>query len=244
MTLLSGINALRTSGALVLAGAVLSGPVAVFGVARTAPQPAWSDVTTFVAHYHPVQVLPYVLGYVLLAGFVLFSAACHDLAGPSMRARASAALVFTGIYAALVFTNYTVQLGFVPRILDERPDYLSVLTMANPASFAWFLEMFGYAAMGVATCLVAPIFGGSRRGRTVRCLLVANGVFSVIGAACVAIVDRWVFSSAGLVSFAGWNLLIVVCFLLITMAPDGAIAPVQGLPVPGAQRPGGERLKV
>lgn len=38
------------------------------------------------------------------------------------------------------------------------------LTMVNPESFAWSLEMFGYAAMRVATWLLAPAFGGSRRG--------------------------------------------------------------------------------
>jgi hypothetical protein len=38
---------------------------------------------------------------------------------------------------------------------------------------------------------------------------------SVIGAACTALFDRWVFSAAGLVSFAGWNLLIAACYLLI-----------------------------
>jgi hypothetical protein len=149
--LLSGRQALRTSGLLVLAGAVLSGPVAMFVVARVSPQPAWVDVSVFVDHYHPVQALPYVLGYILLAGFVFFSASCHALAAAPVRPRTSAALVFTGIYAALVFTNYTIQLGFIPRLLDERAAYLGALTMANPASFAWFLEMFGYAAMGVAT---------------------------------------------------------------------------------------------
>lgn len=37
-------------------------------------------------------------------------------------------------------------------------------------------------------------------------------------AACTAFFDRWVFSTAGLVSFAGWNLLIAVCSLLIAVA--------------------------
>lgn len=219
----SDTRALRTSGLLVLAGAVLSGPVAMLVVAQVSPQPAWVDVSTFVDHYHPVQVLPYVLGYILLSGFVFFSASCHAVTPASERPRTSAALVFTAIYAALVFTNYTIQLGFIPRVLDERPAYLAALTMANPESFAWFLEMFGYAAMGVATWLLAPSFGGSRRADIIRHLLIANGVVSIVGAACTALFDRWVFSAAGLVSFGAWNALIAVCFLLVAMTRGGGL---------------------
>jgi hypothetical protein len=143
-----------------------------------------------------------------------------------LQPRTSAALVFTGIYAALVFTNYTIQLGFIPRILNERPGYLAALTMANPGSFAWFLEMFGYAAMGVATWLVAPAFSGSRRADLIRYLLIANGVFSILGAACTALFDRWVFSAAGLASFVGWNLLVAACFLLIALTRGGGFGGV------------------
>lgn len=222
--LLSGNQALRTAAALVLMGAVLSGPVAMLVVAHVSPQPAWTDVSAFADNYHPVQALPYVLGYVLLAGFVFFCASCHALAAPPLQPRTSAALVFAGIYAALVFTNYTIQLGFIPRILNERPAYIAALTMANPASFAWFLEMFGYAAMGVATWLVAAAFRGSRRADVIRYLLIANGVLSILGAACTALFDRWVFSAAGLVSFAGWNVLIAACFLLIAITRGGGFS--------------------
>ena len=166
-------------------------------------------------------MLPYALGYLLLAGFVLFTAACHAAAAPPFRMRTTAALVFTGLYATLVFTNYTIQLAFIPRVLHDRPAYIASLTMANPASFAWFLEMFGYAAVGVATALVAPGFSGTPRGDVVRVLLVANGLISVVGAVCTAMFDAWVFSTAGLVSFVCWNLLIVVCFGLIAVTPDG-----------------------
>jgi len=227
IALLRGTQALRTSAALVLLGTVLSGPVAMLVVARVSPQPAWTDVRTFADNYHPVQSLPYALGYILLAGFVFFSASCHALAAAPLRPRTSAALVFTAIYAALVFTNYTIQLGFIPRVLSDRPAYISALTMANPASFAWFLEMFGYAAMGVATWLLAAAFRGSRRADVIRYLLIANGVLSIIGAACTALFDGWVFSAAGLVSFAGWNLLIAACYLLIAITSGGGL---DGLP--------------
>lgn len=222
--LAAGVRGLRASAVLVLAGVVLSGPVAMLVVSQAAPQPAWTGVGAFADNYRPVQALPYVLGYVLLVGFVLFAASCHALAGPGLRLRTSAGLIFTGVYAALVFTNYTIQLGFIPRVLKDRPAYIGDLTMANPSSFAWFLEMFGYAAMGVATWLVAPGFRGTRRADAIRYLLVGNGVLSIIGAACTALFDRWVFSTAGLISFAAWNLLIAVCYALIAVSSSGGFA--------------------
>ena len=220
----SSARALRVSAATIVAGALLSGPIAVLIVVAVAPQPAWTDVDAFARSYSPIQALPYLLGYILLGGFVMFAAVCHALGDSSMRLRTTAALVFTGVYAALVFTNYTIQLGYVPRIVAERPSFLGALTMSNPASFAWFLEMFGYAAMGVATWLVAPLFGGSRRGTLVRALLMANVVVSIVGAACTAAFDGWVFSTSGFASFAGWNILVIVCFATIAVSRDGALA--------------------
>lgn len=223
--LLSGITGLRFSAALVAIFAILSGPVAMVVVSLAAPQPPWNGVDAFVDSYSPVQALPYLLGYGLLAGFVLFAAACHALAPPALRLRTAASLAFTAIYAALVFANYTIQLGFVPRSLGGRPGFLAALTMANPSSFAWFLEMFGYAAVGLATWLVAPAFQGSRRAGVVRGLLVANGLVSIAGAALTALYDRWVFSASGLASFVAWNALIPICFAMIAISPDGTFLP-------------------
>jgi hypothetical protein len=79
--------------------------------------------------------------------------------------------------------------------------------------------MFGCAALGAATWLIAPGFRGGRRADLIRHLLVANGVVSIAGAACTALFDRWVFSGAGLVSFLAWNALVPVCFGLVAVAP-------------------------
>jgi hypothetical protein len=215
--------ALQASAALVLVGAMLSGPIAMLIVSAVAPQPEWTSATVFATHFHQIQNLPYLLGYFLLSGFVLFVASCHAIAVGSpqnqhLTARTSAALVWTAVYASVVFTNYTLQLGFIPRVLEFQPPYLSVLTMANPRSFAWFLEIFGYAALGVATWLVAPLFGTAKQhrfGRVVRRLLKLNGWVSLLGAVCTALLDGFVFTAAGLASFVAWNVLIAVCFYLI-----------------------------
>lgn len=215
---------LRLAAWLVAAGAFLSGPVAMLVVLKVAPQPRWSGVGSFVEHYHPIQGLPYLLGFLLLTGFVLFTAACHATAAGGRHAvRSAAALVFTSIYAALVFTNYTLQVGLVPRLLPHPADGIALLTMANPDSLAWFLEMFGYAALGVGLWLLAPLFPGPGRGRAIRWLLALNAVASIGGAAAIAAVEGWVFSPSGMVSFLGWNVLVVTCFLLVARSGSRSI---------------------
>jgi hypothetical protein len=213
-------RALRLASWMVVAGAVLSGPVAMVVVLRVAPQPAWSGVDPFVQHYHSIQGLPYLLGFLLLGGFVLFTAACHAAARGRHAVRTTAALVFLSIYGALVFTNYTLQVGLVPRLVPGAPDELSLLTMANPDSLAWFLEMFGYAALGVGLWLLAPLFTGPGRGRAIRWLLAVNAVASIAGAAAIATAEGWVFSRSGMASFLGWNVLVVACFLLLATARE------------------------
>lgn len=217
------LGPVRLAAGFVSAGALLSGPIAMAIVTLIGPQPRWSNADSFVAAYHPIQALPYLLGYLLLSGFVLFAVACHTAAAPRHRIRTTTALVFTTVYAALVFLNYTLQIGFVPRRLPDQPALAGALTMANPNSFAWFLEMFGYAAMGIATALIAPLFGGSRRGSVVRRLLYLNGLVSVVGAACTGRYESWVFSASGLTSFAAWNVVVICCFGLIAISRDAGI---------------------
>ena len=100
--------------------------------------------------------------------------------------------------------------------------------MANPDSLAWLLEMFGYAALGVATWLVAAGFGGGRWGTAVRLLLRGNGVLSVAGAIFTASIENFVFSMPALVAFFSWNALILVAFGLIAFGRE--TPPVGGRP--------------
>jgi hypothetical protein len=179
-----------------------------------------------------MQALPYVLGFPLLFGFVLFVAVCHASSGDKYRVRTSAAMILTAVYAAMVFVNYMLQIAFVPRILVTDPDLAAGLTMANPSSLAWLLEMFGYGALGLAMWLVSPLFSGSISLTWIRVLLVANAVMSVAGAAFVALYEGWVFSTGGLVSFFGWNVVVIVCFGMLAAQPGATVRGEQAVEGP------------
>jgi hypothetical protein len=211
-----------TSAGLTLAGALLSGPVS-FALVALHPQPPWQGVEAFARAYHPVQALPYLLGFLLVGGAVALIAALQALAPEGLRARATAAVAFAAAFAALVSLNYVVQTTFVPALArDHRPQdgpLLAALTLANPRALGWALEMWGYAVLGVATWLIAPVLSGAGRpGKAAAALFVANGPVSVAGALWTMLSPGWVMTGAGLAMFGAWNALFIAMLALALVA--------------------------
>lgn len=56
--------------------------------------------------------------------------------------------------------------------------------MAHPGSLVWALELWGYAALGLATWLLAPFFVGAGMERMARVSFTVNGPLSLLGALC------------------------------------------------------------
>jgi hypothetical protein len=204
---------------------VLSGPVGIV-IAGIHPQPAWSGPETFARAYHPLQTAPYFAGFLLVGGMVGLVAALAAFAREELRARAYAALGLAAAFAALVILNYTLQTTFVPALArawsPENGPLIAALSLSNPTSLGWALEMWGYAVLGVSTWLVAPIVRSSDAwGRTAAALFVANGPVSLIGGLLTALVPGWVMNGAGLSLFAGWNLMMAVMLISTIVAFHG-----------------------
>jgi hypothetical protein len=203
---LGGYGAIST-----MVGIVLSGPVAIVALNATFPQPAWVDAKTFVDNYHPSQALPYFGGFFLVGGYLVLGASLHALARDEDRPRASLALSFTTIYAALVFFNYVAQTTFIPalaqRYTADDASIVATFSMVNPKSLAWGLEMWGYGLLGVASWLFAVVFSGTRLERITAATFVANAIVSVATAFLTAIFPGWVMTPIGLGGFVIWNLL-------------------------------------
>jgi hypothetical protein len=87
--------------------------------------------------------------------------------------------------------------------------------MANPSSFCWANEMWGYGFLGVATWLMSVYY--VNRQRWIQYLLIANGVISIIGVAWTIKDIFWVLTTTGLVAYAIWNILMIVLTILIWM---------------------------
>ena len=211
-----------------LFGIVVSGPLAVWLVSSTHPQPAWSGPQQFVRHFHPVQIAPYPGGIVLVAAVILLIASLHALARPAQRALANAALIACAVFASLVFINYTVQFTVIPVLVHDydssQGPLLSALCMANPRSMAWALEMWGWGLFGVSSWLMAGVFDVGRAERAARIAFIANGPVSVAGALWMVVTPGWTMTDAGLVLFALWNVLLAVMASLSLVALRARLA--------------------
>jgi hypothetical protein len=209
----------RVGAIATLAGIVTSGPLAVAVVELTHPQPLWRNAEVFVQHQHWVQSLPYAGGILLVAGLVVLVAALHAMARPRERALTSIALVFVSIYASLVVLNYVLQTTFVPSLASRYSPMdapmLAALTMSNPRSLAWGIEMWGYAFLGLATWLVAPVFRGGRTERATSIAFALNGPLSIAGAVATVLSPGWEMTLGGLVAFGAWNVLLAVMASLV-----------------------------
>ena len=125
------------------------------------------------------------------------------------------ALVMGTVFFTLIFFNYSVQLVFIhQRIREIEVDapLISAFTMVNPSSMSWMLEMWGYGILGIALALLIPCYSGHS---LLRWLLGLNMVVSLAGAIWMIFDVQWLFTSAGLILYGVWNLLLVVILLLI-----------------------------
>ncbi len=205
-----------------LLGVLLSGPLAVALVAATRPQPPWHGAEVFARSYHPIQTGPYLGGIVLVAALVALLTSIHAMAREEQKVQTHMALVFTGVFATLIFFNYVVQTTFVPELArayeESNAPVIAAFSMANPTSLAWGIEMWGWGFLGVATWLVAPVFRGSRLERATALAFIANGPVSLLGGLWTVARPGWVLTSAGLVAFAIWNVLLALMASLALMA--------------------------
>jgi hypothetical protein len=195
-----------------LLGVLLSGPLAVLLVNTTHPQPRWRDAELFARNYHSIQLLPYAGGILLVAALIVLVSSLHASARASEKAMSGAALVFAGAFAAFIFFNYVAQTTFVPdlarRYEPANAPIIAALSMSNPRSLAWGIEMWGWGLLGVATWLLSPVFGRSRLERAAAVTFIANGPVSVAGALWTIARPGWVMTPAGLAAFAAWNVLL------------------------------------
>jgi hypothetical protein len=205
---------------LALAGFVLSGPVAVALVTTLHPQPQWQSAEYFVRYYHPLQLLPYLMGFVLVAGLLLM------MAGIYHRQQNEAdhgdegfyslmALCLAIVFSAVIFLNYIIQVVFVHQLASHyRPGYAPLITgftMANPASLGWTIEMWGYAVLGAATWMLSNIF----KPAYLKNLLRLNTLVSILPALWMIIDSEWMLTRTGMILYAGWNVLMIVILISI-----------------------------
>lgn len=214
-------SAAQASLALI-AGVLLSGPLALALVAAIHAQPSWSGAARFATEFHPVQLVPYLGGFLLVGASMWLVATLRVLTPFAHKSRATFAVALVAMFGALISLNYILQTTFVPSLVrpyrGENDLLIAAFSMANPRSLAWSLEMWGYAVLGASTWAAAGVFDRTRIERFAALSYVANGVTSIVGAIATICWPAWTLSLVGIVAFAAWNLLVVVMGVLTFVA--------------------------
>jgi hypothetical protein len=195
-------------------GIVFSGLVFPLLTMLVCPQPLWKDADLFVHSYNPLQTATFFCGYFLVIGSLLTFIVLYLSASQEKKVRALSALAVNVVFTAIVFLNYIIQTTYVPYLAVNNPpetDFvLAVLTMANPGSLAWALEMYGWGGIGLSFVFMAFIFEKGKYQSALKKLFLVNGICSVASAIMTSIDMNWLFSTAGLVALVVWNLLVLV----------------------------------
>ena len=218
---------------LSIVGIIASGPLALPVIAFVQAQPPWDGPALYVEHFHRIQTLPFYFGFLLVTGSILMLVSIYRLS--TRKAAALAALIFMSTGAAFAILNYVIQTTYIPTVVNayapELGSALTALSMANPTSLTWAMEMWGYGFMGLGTWLAAGFFGPSRLERITGILFVVNGVVSMLGALLISIDLGRVFSLAGLVGYGVWNIL----YLALAVAFFRVLAQRRSVDLGGSQ---------
>jgi hypothetical protein len=219
------LPSLRTGiygASMTVAGILLSGPLGLLLVWAVHPSPPWEGARVFVEHFHPIQTFPFFGGFALVFGYVMMIAAIHHIADEGQKTLTLIAVMFTTSFSTLIFLNYIAQTTLIPALAlnyDPAMDPLiSAFSLANPLSYSWAIEMWGYVFLGLATWCVAPVFQRNRFENATGTLLALNGLVSIAGALVTVVDLGWVMTTAGLLSYAVWNLLVLVMGIFVIVS--------------------------
>jgi hypothetical protein len=195
------------SALLMLVGLLLSGPATVAAVSVRFPQPvAWQGASAYARAFHPLQLVTYAFGFLILLGAVGLFSALLELAPREGRLPGVVALVFVAMFGSVIGVNYMFQLAVLrPAVAAGNTVAVEFLAFNNPASATMALEMLGYGFLGLATAAAAPLFPGPGRARRIRWLALANGLLSVVGTGLQA--AGLLGGLAGLAAYVLWNVL-------------------------------------
>jgi hypothetical protein len=200
-------------------GVIFSGLVFPALSMMLCPQPAWRDAALFADSFHPLQTATFFCGYFLVIGSLLTFITLFLLAEPVKKIWALSGLVINVVFTAVVFLNYIIQTTYIPYLAVNRPPELAhvlpVFTMANPGSFAWALEMYGWGGIGLSFVFMAFIFGQGRFEPVLKGLFLLNGICSVASALMTSVDMNWLFTPAGLTALVVWNTLVLVIDLYL-----------------------------
>ena len=174
----------------------------------------WTGIAAYAEDFTFLQMANFIPVILLAPTVVVLMVCIHRVAPEARRVLSLIGIAFSSVYAAIICTNYYVQL-FVVRLnlIHGDLDGLTLLAMPNLRSVFFALETVGYAFLSLATMFISPIFSGGRLEGWIRWLLIGSGALGIFGVV-VAPFDRPMLIFAGL---GIWSLAFPVATALMSV---------------------------
>jgi hypothetical protein len=168
------------------------------------PMKAWNGIQAYVENFNFLDMASFIPAFFLAPTMVILIACINAIAPESKKIFSLIGLAFTVVYAAIIPTNYYLQLFVVRLNLQGGTlEGLSILAQPNLHSTFFALETLGYAFLSLATLFVSSVFTSGKLEIWIRSLFIVSGAVGILGV-LVAPFDRpyLVFAGLGLWSLA------------------------------------------
>ncbi len=143
----------------------------------------WSGIEAYATTFASLEMAQFIPLILLAPTVVILMACIHHVSPDTKKVFSLASVAFSSIYAAIICTNYYIQLYAVRlNLLNVDLEGLYLLAIPNPRSIFVALETIGYAFLSLSMLLVSSIFTGGRLESWIRWLFIISGAFGLFSA--------------------------------------------------------------
>jgi hypothetical protein len=184
------------------------------GTSLIFPMQAWSGIQTYAENFNWLDMASFIPAILLAPTMVVLMACIHAVVPETKQVFSLIGLTFTSVYAAIIPTNYYLQLFVVRLNLQSGTlDGLALLAQTNLHSIFFALETLGYAFLSLATLFVSPVFKGGTLAAWIRSLFIVSGAVGIFGV-LIAPFDQPYLIFAGL---GIWSLAFPISTILLSI---------------------------
>jgi hypothetical protein len=188
--------------------------VLAVGTTLASPPKAWSGIQTYAEHFNLLEMASFIPAFLLAPTVVVLMACIHYGTPETKKVFSLIGLAFTSVYAAIIPTNYYLQIFVVRLNLESGTlDGLALLAQPNFHSVFFALETLGYAFLSLATLFVSQVFSGGKLESWIRGLFIVSGAVGICGV-LVAPFDQPYLIFAGL---GIWSLAFPISAILLSI---------------------------
>jgi hypothetical protein len=147
------------------------------------PSTEWKGLSAYASTFDSNQMAQFI-PLILLAPTVIFLMACIQRHAPEMKSVFGlAGTAFASVYAAIISTNYYLQLFAVRlNLLNSDLEGLNLLVVSNPRSIFVALETVGYTFLSLSMFAASQVFEGGKLENWIRRTFIFSSVMGIFSA--------------------------------------------------------------